>query len=134
MQGATQFFTRFILLALGVGLSASLAAQTYPAKPLHIVVPYAPGGAVDTVARVVGQRLAEQMGQPVVVENHPGASTNIGAGLVARAAPDGYTLLMASPTLATNIALFPNLAFDARRDFVPVARIGYAPLVLVVQP
>ena len=112
----------------------AVLAQAYPAKAVRIVVPFAPGGAVDTVARVVGHKLAEQLGQPVVVENRPGASANLGAELVAKSAPDGYTLLMAANGLATNITLFPNLSFHGIRDFTPVARIGYAPLVVVVHP
>ena len=112
----------------------AVLAQAYPGKAIRIIVPFAPGGAVDTVARVVGHKLAEQLGQPVVVENRPGASANLGAELVAKSAPDGYTLLMAANGLATNITLFPNLAFHGIRDFAPVARIGYAPLVVVVHP
>ena len=113
-------------------LSAALVhAQGFPNKPLHIVVPFAPGGAVDTIARVIGQRMSEQMGQPMIVENHPGASANIGAELVAKAAPDGYTLLLGANGLATNMTLFPKLSFDALRDFAPIGRVGYAPVVLV---
>jgi tripartite-type tricarboxylate transporter receptor subunit TctC len=107
-------------------------AQPYPNRPIKIVVPYAAGGAVDVVARTIGQPLAEAMKQPVIVDNRPGASANIGMELAAKATPDGYTLLMASNGIATNMALFPNLAFDGRRDFAPVAKIGYAPLVIVV--
>ena len=90
------------------------------------------GGAVDIVARTVGQPLAEALKQPVIVDNRPGASANIGMEIAAKAAPDGYTLLMASNGIATNMALFPNLTFDGRRDFAPIAKIGYAPLVIVV--
>jgi tripartite-type tricarboxylate transporter receptor subunit TctC len=107
-------------------------AQPYPSRPIKIVVPYAAGGAVDVVARTIGQPLAEALKQPVIVDNRPGASANIGMELAAKAAPDGYTLLMASNGIATNMALFPNLSFDGRRDFAPVAKIGYAPLVIVV--
>jgi len=117
-----------------LAVPAAALAQAYPSKPVHIVVPFPPGGAVDTIARVVGQRLSEQMGQPIIVDNRPGASANIGAELVAKAAPDGYTLLMAANGLATNNTLFPKLAFNGVRDFSAVARIGYAPLVLVVNP
>ena len=115
-------------------LVAALAAQAqpYPNKPIKIVVPYAAGGAVDIVARSIGQPLSETLKQPVIIDNRPGASANIGMEAVAKAAPDGYTLLMASNGIATNMALFPNLAFDGRRDFAPIARIGYAPLVIVV--
>ena len=127
-----------IARALCAGLLASLsiaaAAQPYPAKPVHIVVPFAPGGAVDTVSRIVGARLAELLGVAVITENKPGASANLGAEYVAKAAPDGYTLLLGANGLATNPTLFKGLAFDPLKDFAPVARIGYAPLVLVVPP
>ena len=121
-------------LLLGAALLAPLTAlaQTYPSHPIKIVVPYAPGGAVDIVARTIGQPLAEGLNQPVIVDNRPGASANIGMEAVAKAAPDGYTLLMASNGIATNMALFPTLPFDARRDFTPIEKIGYAPLVIVV--
>jgi tripartite-type tricarboxylate transporter receptor subunit TctC len=122
---------------LGVALTAAIIpataqAQAYPNRPIKIVVPYAAGGAVDIVARTVGQALAEQLKQPVIVDNRPGASANIGMELVAKAPADGYTLLMASNGLTTNMALFPDLPFDGRRDFAAIARIGYAPLVIVV--
>jgi tripartite-type tricarboxylate transporter receptor subunit TctC len=107
-------------------------AQTFPSKPLHVVVPFAAGGAVDTVARVVGQRISEQIGQPVIVDNKPGAHGNIGADFVAKAAPDGYTLLLGANGLAANMTLSKNLPFDTLRDFAPVAGVGYAPLVFVV--
>jgi tripartite-type tricarboxylate transporter receptor subunit TctC len=125
---------RVVGLLFGTMLAASFGAQaqSYPDRPIKIIVPYAAGGAVDIVARSVGQPLGEALKQPVIVDNRPGASANIGMDLAARAAPDGYTLLMASNGIATNMALFTNLAFDGRRDFVAVARIGYAPLVIVV--
>jgi tripartite-type tricarboxylate transporter receptor subunit TctC len=119
------------LLALTVSAGA-IAADVYPSKPIRLVVPYAAGGAVDIVARSVGQKMSVQLKQPVIVDNRPGASTNIGLDAVAKAAPDGYTILMASNSLATNSALFPKLTFDPARDFTPVARIGQASLVLVV--
>jgi len=119
---------------LGTALLAPFAAhaQPYPNRLIKVVVPYAAGGAVDSVARTIGQPLSEALKQPVIVDNRPGASANIGMELVAKAAPDGYTLLMASNGIATNMALFPHLAFDGRRDFAPIAKIGYAPLVIVV--
>jgi tripartite-type tricarboxylate transporter receptor subunit TctC len=126
-----------MLLALGVALAGAATplvanAQGYPSKPVRIIVPYPAGGAVDIIARIVGQPLSEALKQPVIVDNRPGASANIGMELAAKAAPDGYTLLMASNGIATNMTLFSNLAFDGRRDFAAVARIGYAPLVIVV--
>jgi len=125
-------FVLIVGLAAGTALSTAALAQAYPDRPIRIVVPYAAGGAVDIVARVVGQALSDAMHQPVIVDNRPGASANIGMEAVAKAQPDGYTLLMASNGLTTNMALFPSLTFDGRRDFAPIARIGYAPLVLVV--
>jgi tripartite-type tricarboxylate transporter receptor subunit TctC len=123
-----------VAVVLYAALLAPLTAhaQPYPARPIKIVVPYAAGGAVDVVSRSVGQPLSEALKQPVIVDNRPGASANIGMEAVAKAAPDGYTLLMASNGIATNMALFPNLPFDGRRDFAPIAKIGYAPLVIVV--
>ncbi|HTO47375.1 MAG TPA: tripartite tricarboxylate transporter substrate binding protein [Burkholderiales bacterium] len=122
------------MFLLGTALLAPFAAhaQPYPNRLIRIVVPYAAGGAVDSVARTIGQPLSEALKQPVIVDNRPGASANIGMELVAKAAPDGYTLLMASNGIATNMALFPHLAFDGRRDFAPIAKIGYAPLMIVV--
>jgi tripartite-type tricarboxylate transporter receptor subunit TctC len=122
------------VLLTGTVLLAPLTvhAQPYPIRPVKIVVPYAAGGAVDIVARTIGQPLAEAVKQPVIVDNRPGASANIGMEMVAKAAPDGYTLLLASNGIATNMALFPQVTFDGRRDFAPIAKIGYAPLVIVV--
>ncbi|EHP39935.1 ABC transporter substrate-binding protein [Cupriavidus basilensis OR16] len=121
------------LLAAALSLGAAAAsAETYPAKPIRLVVPYAAGGAVDIVARSVGQKMSVLLKQPIIVDNRPGASTNIGMDAVSKAAPDGYTIMMASNSLATNAALFAKLPFDPTRDFTPVARIGQAPLVLVV--
>jgi len=117
---------------VAVMMPSTAEAQSYPNRPLKIIVPYAAGGAVDIVARIIGQALAEELKQPLIVDNRPGASANIGMEVVAKAPADGYTLLMASNGLTTNMALFPNLAFDGRRDFAPIARIGYAPLVIVV--
>lgn len=124
---------RLLAVALAVAMIPAMAqSQAYPNRMVKIVVPYPAGGAVDIVARIVGQALSEQLKQPVIVDNRPGASANIGMDAVAKAPADGYTLLMASNGLTTNMALFADLSFDGRRDFAPIARIGYAPLVIVV--
>lgn len=120
------------VLVVSMFFSQSLWAQAWPSKPVHVVVPYAAGGAVDTIARLTGQRLAERLGQPVIVDNKPGAGANIGMDAVAKAAPDGYTLLMAANALATNGHLFATLPFNPQRDFAAVGQIGSAPLVIVV--
>ncbi len=119
----------------GLGLclawvSALCGAQTYPSKPIKVVVGYAPGGAVDIVARTVGQSLSSSMGQPVVVENKPGAGTNIAVKSVIASDPDGYTLMMAANALAANMSLYKPAPFDAERDLVPVSMIGRVPVVI----
>ena len=119
----------------GLGLclawvSALCGAQTYPSKPIKVVVGYAAGGAVDIVARTVGQSLSHSMGQPVVVENKPGAGTNIAVKSVIAADPDGYTLMMAANALAANMSLYKPAPFDAERDLVPVSMIGRVPVVI----
>ncbi|MGQ3000321.1 tripartite tricarboxylate transporter substrate binding protein [Variovorax sp.] len=121
-----------LFLACLAAPSLALAQAPYPSKPIRLVVPFAAGGAVDTVGRVVGERLSTQMGQPLIVDNRPGANANIGTENVARSAPDGYSLLVAANGVVTNNTLYPKLSFNGLRDFVAVARLGYAPLVLVV--
>ncbi|AZS80206.1 tripartite tricarboxylate transporter substrate binding protein [Achromobacter spanius] len=131
------YLARFgVTLGLVAGLAAPLgayAADTYPDKPIRIVVPYAAGGGVDIVTRLITQKMSEELKQPVIVDNRPGAATNIGMEHVARAEPDGYTLLTASNTLASNAALFPKLNFNPAKDFAPIGAIGFAPLVVVVR-
>ncbi len=121
------------LLALGLGVGWGAAAQTYPSKPIRVLVGFAPGGAVDISARVVAQKLAETIGQAVVVENRPGASGSIAADLTAKAPADGYTLLVANVTIAMP-ALFAKLPYDVTRDLTPVSLIAIGPSVLVVHP
>src|SRR5690606_30368742 len=115
-----------------VATAPAVLAADYPVSAINVVVPYSPGGGVDTVARLVTNRMAEELGQPMVVENKPGAGTNIGMAYVARAKPDGYTLYVASNTITTNKALYSNLSFDPMTAFKPIGRIGEAPLVVVV--
>jgi tripartite-type tricarboxylate transporter receptor subunit TctC len=123
---------RMMWLLVGLILISSAGAHgaDYPAKAITIIVPFAPGGSNDIVARAIGQKLNEDWGQPVVVDNRPGAGGVIGSEFVARAAPDGYTLLLVSSTFTINPAVKTNLPFDVAKDFVPVARIGQSPLLL----
>jgi tripartite-type tricarboxylate transporter receptor subunit TctC len=114
--------------------SAQNAAASYPAKPIRIIVGYAPGGANDILARLVGQKMSESFGQPVVVENRASAGAIIGTDAVAKAAPDGYTLTMgASGPIVFNPSLYARLPYDAVRDLAPVSMVGSFPLILVVQ-
>lgn len=106
----------------------------YPSKPIRMIVPFAPGGATDTIARLVGAKLQASLGQPVLVENKPGAGTNIGVAAVATAAPDGYTLLMGTPSIPVNPALYKQLSYDWQRDLQPVSMVGFVPNLLVVHP
>jgi tripartite-type tricarboxylate transporter receptor subunit TctC len=128
-----------VLAAFVLGIVAMLAgeatAQPYPAKPIRIIVPIPPGGAPDITARVVGARLAEQLGQAVVIENRAGSNGNIAGELVARAAPDGYTLLLGQDTLITvNPHLYGKMPFDPLKDLVPVATLSSNEFVLSVNP
>jgi tripartite-type tricarboxylate transporter receptor subunit TctC len=122
-----------VLLAASIFCSGALA-QGFPSKPVRLVVPFAAGGAVDTVARGVGLKLSEVWGQPIVVENRAGAGGNIGADAVAKAAPDGYTLLSTSNALALSPSLYRKLPYDAARDFIPLNQFNASYLVLVVDP
>jgi tripartite-type tricarboxylate transporter receptor subunit TctC len=117
--------------ALAAFTSTGASAQTYPNQPVRIVVPFAAGGAVDTVARVVGQKMSESLGQPVVIENKPGAGGNLAADTVARAAPDGYTVFLTTNGHAISPSLYRTLPFDAVKDFIPVTQLIESPLLLV---
>jgi tripartite-type tricarboxylate transporter receptor subunit TctC len=128
---------RTLALALAVLLLASAsAAQTpeYPNRPVKLVAPFAPGGPVDVVARVLAPKLSERFGQQFYVENHPGGSGNIGTALVAKAPPDGYTVLVISSTLVVNPSLFAKLGFDTATDLAPISLVGVSPQVLLVHP
>jgi len=126
-----------LLLALlaACALAAPLArAQTYPTKPLRLVVPFPAGGGTDIISRTLGERLAAELGQPVIVDNRPGAGTVIGTDNVAKSAPDGYSLLMATFAHAVNPALQPRLPYSTTQSFAPVALVGRSPNVMVVNP
>ncbi|HSQ04556.1 MAG TPA: tripartite tricarboxylate transporter substrate binding protein [Burkholderiales bacterium] len=122
-----------VIVAIGVPVLV-LAQGSYPNHPVRIIAPSAPASAADTVARIIAQPLAERLGQPISVEPRPGASTAIGTELVARAAPDGYTLLIGLPALAINPLIYPNLSYDATRDFTPITQAVSQPNLLVVHP
>src|SRR2546425_10619760 len=121
------------LLLVALALAAEFAWAQYPAKPLRLVVPFAPGGSTDIFARLVAERLAAPLGHPVMVENRAGAAGNIGAEAVARATPDGYTLLMATTgVMAINNALYRKMTYDAAKDLEPVVFIASITNVLIV--
>jgi tripartite-type tricarboxylate transporter receptor subunit TctC len=119
----------FLLLMLGAG---SAQAQGWPAKPIRMVVPFAPGGPVDVVARLISPKLSEALGQPIVIENKTGAGGNLGVREVAKAAPDGYTVLATSSSFAVNPTLTPDAGYDGNRDFISVAIVASQPNVIVV--
>jgi tripartite-type tricarboxylate transporter receptor subunit TctC len=125
---------RFFLAAALAAQAALACAQSFPAKPVRVIVAFSPGGVTDIVARTVATKLAELWSQPVVVENRPGAGGSIAAVAVARAPADGYLLLVHSSSYAINAALNPNLPYDPRKDLVDVAHLGSQPMLLVVSP
>ena len=124
------------ILALGaVTMVENASAQTYPGRPIHLIVPYPAGGGTDFFARLVGQKMSELAGQPIVVENKPGAATNLGADFVAKAPPDGYTVLLGDvATYAANPSLYKKLPFDPAKDFAPVTLTARFLTVLVTNP
>lgn len=122
------------VLLLAMAAAAPALSQGYPSRSVRIVVPFAAGGPADNYARFIGQRLGEALGQPFVVDNKPGAGSIIGTDVVAKSAPDGYTLLMMSNTHTVNETLIPSKPFQLMRDFVPVAPVNFSDLVLVTHP
>jgi tripartite-type tricarboxylate transporter receptor subunit TctC len=126
---------RILVTLLAIGLCTSAAeAQTYPSKPIKVVVPYTPGSPVDVLARAVTQHAAARLGQSFVIDNRPGAGTTIGTKIAASAEPDGYTLLMGATSFVLSSSLYPNLDYDPLRSFAPVAMLAHAPQVLVIAP
>jgi tripartite-type tricarboxylate transporter receptor subunit TctC len=124
----------FLILCVLCSSSHLAFAEGYPSKPIRIIVPYPPGGFNDTLARTLGQKLNEKWGQPVIVDNRPGGGTTIGTGLVAKSAPDGYTLLIVSFAFAVNPALYATLPYDTNKEFAPVVLAANTPNLLVVNP
>jgi tripartite-type tricarboxylate transporter receptor subunit TctC len=117
-----------------IGCDVYAQSEAYPIRPVRVVNPFTPGGAVDTVARIVVQQLNESWGQPVIIDNRPGAGTTIGTEIVTRAAPDGYTLLLTNGSIATNVTIYKNLSFNPAKDLAPVALVVQSPYVLAVHP
>jgi tripartite-type tricarboxylate transporter receptor subunit TctC len=130
-MSATRTLACTLCLALATGTAA---AQTYPAKPVRFVVPFPAGGGIDTVARLLSPRLSEAVGQPIVIDNRVGASGTIGTDAVAKAAPDGYTLLATFASHALNASLYSKLPYDTERDFAPITLIATVPNILVITP
>ncbi|MBI4204689.1 MAG: tripartite tricarboxylate transporter substrate binding protein [Betaproteobacteria bacterium] len=121
-------------VALLAGGATSAAAQAYPAKPIRVIVPSGAGGSVDTLARLVGQKMSASLGQQVVVENRSGSGGVIGTEIAARSAPDGYTLLMAYGSHVVNPTLYPKLSYDTVKDFLPITQVAVQPLLVNVHP
>src|SRR3954467_6521913 len=123
------------LLLLAAWVAAAAHAQSFPAKPIRVIVPYAAGGTSDILARQIGPKLSEAWGQPVVVENKPGANGNVGADWVAKSAPDGHTLLLTDlGGLVISASVYPKLPFNPAQDFTPILMVSYSPHVLAVHP
>jgi tripartite-type tricarboxylate transporter receptor subunit TctC len=130
-----RFLRSMLACVAGLCVAQAACAQTYPSKPIRFFTPYPPGGTTDILARIVGAKMYEAWGQPVIIEAKPGAGGNIGADFVAKSPPDGYTILMgASGPLAINASLFSKLPYDPAKDFAPVVLSASVPLVLVTHP
>ncbi len=123
-----------IVLSLAAVAPAFAADVDYPQRPIRFLIPQSPGGASDTVGRIVAQKLGEHLGQQLVVDNRPGATGNIGAEMVARAMPDGYTMLLTAPNLVTSPSLYSRVPFDPVKDFAPVSQLSQSPNVWIVHP
>ena len=121
----------YLTLALA-SVTTQLHAQTWPVKPVRLVVPFAPGGSTDVVARMLGQKLTDIWGQSVVIENRAGAGGNLGADAVAKSAPDGHTLLFASGSITINPSIYTNMPFDTVRDLTPITNVASGPMLIVV--
>ena len=125
---------RFACASVLLAVAAAAHAQPFPSKPIRIIAPYPPGGVVDVIARSVGERMTQTTGQPNIVENRVGAAGSIGTEAVARAAPDGYTLVVASPSHTVNISLYSKLTWHPLTSFAPIAMVGVIPNVILVHP
>lgn len=137
MRKITRQVTAALVLSLPFAVAAAqprMDTPAYPSRPVRIIVPFAPGGPTDLMARLLGTKLTEAWGQPIIVENRPGASANIGIGIAAKAAPDGHTLLMSLSAIVVNPSLYENLPWHPLRDFIPVTNTATAPNVVIAHP
>ena len=124
----------FAALSCAATLAAAATTQTYPVKPVRLVVPFPAGASSDIVGRMIGEKLAEQLGQPIIADNRPGAGGNLGIGLVAKSPPDGYTMVIATASIAVSPSLYAKLGYDPINDLAPIARLTSIPNVLLVHP
>jgi tripartite-type tricarboxylate transporter receptor subunit TctC len=127
-------FAALVFLFLQTAISFAQPADTYPSKPIRLILPFPPGGGTDILGRLIAERLSASLGQPVVVENRGGAGGNVGAEAAAHSAPDGYTLLLVAPTLAISPSLYSKLSFDPIRDFAPISLVATVPNVMITNP
>ena len=128
---------KFIILLAGAAMilpAAARAAETFPTRPLRLVVPYPPGGGTDIVGRILGQKLHESLGQPVVIDNRSGAGGTLGTALAAKSAPDGYTLLLVPTSHVINPSIYVKLPYDTERDFAPITMVASAAILMAVHP
>src|SRR5476651_1363477 len=127
-------FLRSIIAAFAIVANVPAAAQSYPSKPIRLVVPFAPGGGTDIIARVLAQRLNEALGQPVVADNRGGAGSTVGTDIVCKAPADGYTMLLGNISMAFNAWLYKSLPYNAVRDLAPVSMAAVQPNIVVIHP
>jgi tripartite-type tricarboxylate transporter receptor subunit TctC len=130
----SRWFRRALVIALAFASSFACAQAPYPAKPIRLVVPFAPGGPVDTLGRAMQPKLAEALGQQIIIDNRAGAGSIIGTETVVKAPPDGYTLLLTSSSIAINPSIYPKMPFDATRDLAPISQLSTSSLIAVVHP
>src|SRR5918994_1319146 len=125
---------RYAALLMLAFFAASVCAQQYPARPIRFISPYPPGGGNDTLLRLLGEKLGEQVGQRIIVDNRPGANTIVGTELLAKSPPDGYTFILVPNSFATNPSFYPKLPYDTLRDFAAVGQVAQSPQMIVVHP
>ncbi len=137
-QGTGRIMTTACGLAIAflliTSMTVPLCAETYPSKPIRLIVPFPPGGPTDILARLIGQKFSDAFGQPFIPENRPGSGGNIGAEVAAKARPDGYTLVLVSPSISISPTLYKKLNYDPVKDFAPISLIGQMPNVIIIRP